>query len=138
MYTEKKPLWPFGFGLSYTAFAYSAPKARRTAEGWEVSADVENVGERAGDEVVELCLDSAGLPGQPRYRLRGFRRITLCAGEKRTCVFRLTEDDFTLYDTDGSAAFRPGTYTAFIGGSLPDDRSRELGAAECVRIRLEV
>ena len=138
MYMEKTPLWPFGFGLSYTRFAYSAPKAQKTEDGWEVSAVVENAGERPGDEVVELYLDSAGLPGQPMYRLRGFRRITLEPGERQSVVFSLTEEDFTLYDTDGEASLRHGTFTAFLGGSLPGERSRKLGAPETVRVSLTV
>ena len=138
MYMKKTPLWPFGFGLSYARFAYSSPEVRRTAEGWEISANVKNVGDCAGDEIVELYLDSAGLAGQPIYRLRGFRRIALKPGEERTVVFPLTEADFTLYDMDGQAAFVPGTYAAYIGGSLPDKRSRELGSAETVSARIRV
>ena len=138
MYAKKPPLWPFGFGLSYTRYAYSEPEIRKTAEGFEVSAEVENVGDAAGEEVAELYLDSAGMEGQPRYRLRGFRRIALGAGEKRTVVFRLTEEDFTLYGPDGNARFCPGVYTAYVGGSQPDERSRELGAAETVSAAVQV
>ena len=132
MYAKKPPLWPFGYGLSYTRFAYADPAVTRTPDGWEVSAAVENVGGRAGEEVAELYVDSAGRVGQPMLRLRGFRRLALAPGERQICVFRLTEEDFTLYDEFGRAAFVPGVYTAFIGGSQPDTRSRELGAAACV------
>ena len=137
LYAKKPPLWPFGFGLSYTRFSYADPCAVRTPDGWDVAVTVKNTGERAGDEVVELYLDSAGVPGQANWRLRGFRRVTLGAGEERRCVFRLTEEDFTLYDHDGRAAYRPGTYTASLGGSLPDRRSLELGAAACVSVAIE-
>ncbi|MBQ3707609.1 MAG: glycoside hydrolase family 3 C-terminal domain-containing protein [Clostridia bacterium] len=137
LYAKKPPLWPFGFGLSYTRFAYADPRAVRTPDGWDVAVTVKNTGERAGDEVIELYLDSAGLPDQPIFRLRGFRRVTLGAGEERRCVFRLTEEDFTLYEGDGGAAYRPGRYTAYFGGSLPDRRSLELGAAECVSVVIE-
>ena len=99
---------------------------------------MKNVGDCAGDEIAELYLDSAGSAGQPIYRLRGFRRIALKPGEERTVVFPLTEADFTLYDMDGQAAFVPGTYAAYIGGSLPDKRSRELGSAETVSARIRV
>jgi len=138
MYAEKTPLWPFGFGLSYTRFLYSDPSAVRTPDGWEVSARVKNVGDRSGEEVAELYLDSAGLPGQPKFRLRGFERLQLAPGEERICVFRLTEEDFTLYDADGNAKFVPGRYRAFVGGSLPDSRSAELGAAQGVSVEVEV
>ena len=138
MYTEKTPLWPFGFGLSYTRFVWSDPEVRKTEEGWEMSASVTNAGDRAGDEVAELYLDSAGASGQPKYRLRGFARITLEPGERRTVSFPLTEEDFTLYDFDGTAALRHGTYTAYLGGSLPDSRSRELGASGTVCAKITV
>ena len=138
MYAKKPPLWPFGFGLSYTRYAYSEPEIRKTAGGFEISAAVENVGDAAGEEVAELYLDSAGMEGQPRYRLRGFCRIALGAGEKRTVVFRLTEEDFTLYGPDGNARFCPGVYTAYVGGSQPDGRSRELGASETVSAAVRV
>ncbi len=138
MYAKKPPLWPFGFGLSYTRYAYSEPEIRKTAGGFEISAAVENVGDAAGEEVAELYLDSAGMEGQPRYRLRGFCRIALGAGEIRTVVFRLTEEDFTLYGPDGNARFCPGVYTAYVGGSQPDERSRELGAAETVSAAVRV
>ena len=138
MYMEKTPLWPFGFGLSYTRFVWSDPEVRKTEEGWEMSASVTNAGDRAGDEVAELYLDSAGASGQPKYRLRGFARITLEPGERRTVSFPLTEEDFTLYDFDGTAALRHGTYTAYLGGSLPDSRSRELGASGTVCAKITV
>ena len=138
MYSKKSPLWPFGFGLSYTRFDYSRPKAEKLPDGWEVSVSVKNAGNAAGDEVVQLYIDSAGLGDQPMYRLRGFTRITLRPGEERLCSFRLTEEDFTLYDADGVPSFRPGRYTLRIGGSLPDARSAELGASVCAGITLDV
>ena len=138
MYAEKTPLWPFGFGLSYTRFAYSGVNAEKTPDGWEVSARVKNVGDRSGEEVAELYLDSAGLDGQPKFRLRGFERLRLAPDEEKICVFRLIEEDFTLYDADGNAKFMPGRYRAFIGGSLPDSRSTELGAAQGVSAEVEV
>ncbi|MBR4896779.1 MAG: fibronectin type III-like domain-contianing protein, partial [Clostridia bacterium] len=140
MYAEKTPLWPFGFGLSYTRFAYSGVNAEKTPDGygWEVSVRVKNVGDRSGEEVAELYLDSAGLDGQPKFRLRGFERLRLAPDEEKICVFRLTEEDFTLYDADGNAKFVPGRYRAFVGGSLPDSRGAELGAAQGVSVEVEV
>ncbi|MBQ9717909.1 MAG: fibronectin type III-like domain-contianing protein [Clostridia bacterium] len=85
MYNTNPPLYPFGFGLSYTTFAYSD----LTADRKTVSVRVKNTGSRAGDEVVQLYLDSAGLANQPMLRLVRFKRVSLAAGEERTVVFDL-------------------------------------------------
>ena len=138
MYAEKTPLWPFGFGLSYTRFAYSDLNAEKTQDGWIVSVRVKNVGDRHGEEVAELYLDSAGLACQPKYRLRGFERLRLAPNEEKICTFRLTEEDFTLYDADGNAKFMHGLYRAFVGGSLPDSRSAELGASQGMSVEMEI
>jgi len=92
-YFEGQPLFPFGYGLSYTHFAYShlkVPKSAPAGEPLKVSVDVENSGARAGDEVVELYLKRDGLPDAPIRSLEGFRRITLEPGEKKTVDFTLT------------------------------------------------
>ncbi|MBE6723944.1 MAG: beta-glucosidase [Ruminococcaceae bacterium] len=139
MYAEKKPLWSFGFGLSYARFSFSSLRAEKTGGAeWTVTVSVTNEGKVPGDEVAQLYIDSAGLAGQPNYRLRGFRRVRLEPGETREVSFPLTEADFTLFDRDGIASFVPGSYRIWAGGSLPDARSRELGAADCVSLVLSV
>jgi beta-glucosidase len=88
------PLYPFGYGLSYTRFAYSNLQVRRNevkvGEPVEVSVDVENTGSRAGDEVVQLYLhQQSGSASRPVRELKGFRRLALAPGEKRTVTFSL-------------------------------------------------
>ena len=124
MYRKIKPLYDFGFGLSYTRFAYS--DIHRTPNG--VAVTVKNVGGRDADEVVQLYIDSAGLSNQPRLRLKGFRRIRLQAGEAAAVSFTLNDESFSLFGEDGVRRVLPGTYRIFIDGHLPDETSCSLTA----------
>ena len=122
MYRKTEPLYEFGFGLSYTAFSYS--HLRRTPDG--VCVTVQNVGARASDEVVQLYIDAAGLPGQPKLRLKGFRRIHLQPGEAQDVCFSLNDESFSLFGNDGLRRVYPGTYRVFADGHLPDETSCSL------------
>ena len=134
MYNKSTPLYPFGFGLSYTGFEYSALTADRNS----VSVRVKNTGTRAGDEVVQLYLDSAGLENQPMLRLAGFRRVTLAPDEEKTVEFSLDDRSFTLFSEEGKEEPAHGTFRVFAGGSLPTERSLELGAALFVSTEISV
>ena len=123
MYNKNVPLYPFGFGLSYTSFAYSDLTADRNT----VSVRVKNTGDRAGDEVVQLYFDSTCLDNQPMFRLVRFKRITLAAGEEQTVVFDLDDRCFTLFSDEGKEIFVSGTYNVYAGGSLLMERSLVLG-----------
>jgi beta-glucosidase len=134
MYNTHTPLYPFGFGLSYTTFAYSD----LSADGRTVSVRVKNTGDREGEEVVQLYLDSAGLTNQPMLRLVRFQRVSLAAGEEKTLVFDLDDRCFTLFSDEGREMLVHGTFKAFVGGSLPTQRSVELGAATAVSSEITV
>ena len=133
-YIEHEPLYPFGFGLSYTSFRYSrltlGARSVRAGAPLRVSARVENTGDRAGDEVVQLYLSHLGAPVPvPVRELRGFRRIRLEPGEAQTVSFTLRARDMAFVDLDGRCQLAPGNIRVSIGGSQPDRRSRALGAA---------
>jgi beta-glucosidase len=140
-YAERTPLYPFGYGLSYTRFAYrdiavTLPPARardiRPAIA-RVSAVVENVGGRAGDEVVQLYLKHLDAPCVvPLHDLRGFQRVHLAPGESRTVAFDLGARDLSLVDDSGRRVFRPGRFRVTVGGSQPDARSADLTGAKPV------
>jgi len=114
------PLFPFGYGLSYTTFAYanlkvSAPTIR-ARESLVVSVDVRNSGDRAGDEVVQLYVrDEVATVAEPVRELKGFRRINLQPGETRTITFRLGPDALALYDRQMRRVVEPGSFTVFVG-----------------------
>ncbi len=116
------PLFPFGFGLSYTQFRLtnlqlSAPKLRVDGR-LSVSVEVENTGKRAGDEVVQLYVrDMAASRTRPVRELKGFERITLNAGEKRRLNFTLTPEHLGFYNREMRFIVEPGEFKLFIGNS---------------------
>ena len=129
MYRKIKPLYELGFGLSYTRFVYS--DLRETENG--VSVTVTNAGDMAADEVVQLYIDSAGLPDQPRLRLKGFKRVPLAPGEAKTVCFPLNDESFSLFGEDGVRRVYAGVYRVYAGGCLPDEDSPCLMIARCAK-----
>ncbi len=117
-----QPLYPFGYGLSYTTFSITNLRlsAATVAARGSVTAsvDVTNTGSRAGDEVVQLYIhDPVASISQPVRRLRGFQRVTLDAGARTTVTFTLGANDFGFYDNRGRFAVEPGQIDVFAGDS---------------------
>ncbi len=113
----RKPAYPFGYGLTYTTFAYTNPKVTRRADGTlEATAKVTNTGKRAGTEVVQLYINQLACRGgwRPRRELRGFERITLQPGESREVVFALDEKRLGYVKRDGQFACDHGEYKFWI------------------------
>jgi beta-glucosidase len=115
-----KPLYPFGYGLSYTSFAFSEPRlaqATIAANGsTKVSVDVTNTGKRAGDEVVQLYIrDDISSATRPVLELKVFQRITLQPGEKRTVTFDIKPADLQFYNADMKRVVEPGSFTISTG-----------------------
>jgi beta-glucosidase len=123
-YFKGKPLYPFGYGLSYTTYSYSdltLPQAAVNA-GDPVEADVTvtNTGKVAGDEVVQLYLQFPDVEGAPRIALRGFQRIHLDPGASQKVHFELKNRDLGMVTADGNPIIAGGEYTISIGGGQPD------------------
>jgi len=121
------PLYPFGYGLSYTTFAYSNLKitpAKPTIMGnVTVTVDVQNTGSRAGDEVVQLYThDMVSSVTTYEKNLRGFERVSLQPGEKKTVTFTLTPADLSLWDITMHFVVEPGVFKVMIGASSEDIR----------------
>ena len=114
-----KPLYPFGYGLSYTTFEYSDLRI----EGTTVKFMVTNTGSRKGDEVVQLYLhqDNPSVV-QPERQLKAFKRITLEPGETRDMTFALGPETFAIVDANMQWTVEPGTYHFLIGSSRADIR----------------
>jgi beta-glucosidase len=123
-YFKGKPLYPFGYGLSYTSFSYSDLKLANAAvqAGEPVDADVTvtNTGKVAGDEVVQLYLKFPPVAGAPNIALRGFQRIHLEAGASRQVHFELKGRDLGMVTANGNPIIASGDYTVSIGGGQPD------------------
>ncbi|MHA1279126.1 MAG: glycoside hydrolase family 3 C-terminal domain-containing protein [Candidatus Helarchaeota archaeon] len=130
-YIEAEPLYPFGFGLSYTTFQYQNLKLSsqeiEPGEDLTVTIDVENVGNRGGDEVVQLYLkDLEASVEVPHHQLAGFRRVFLDPKERQTISFTITPRQMALITEDGKCILEPGKFRVFVGGTQPDTRSRML------------
>ncbi|QDH63582.1 MULTISPECIES: glycoside hydrolase family 3 N-terminal domain-containing protein [Pseudomonas] len=124
------PLYPFGFGLSYTSFSYSAPRlsTQRLAstQVLSVAITVTNTGARPGEEIVQLYLrDDVASVTRPVRQLRGFRKVQLAPGEARELTFTLDQADFALLDSDFSPVIEAGTFTVFVGAdSTTENQAR--------------
>jgi beta-glucosidase len=126
-YFTGKPLYPFGFGLSYTTFAYSnlavfEPRIKKD-QCVNVSVDVENSGKIAGDEVVQLYVkDVQASTPRPIKSLKGFKRLALSPGEKKTVQFTLTPEDLSMVNDAGNWVVEPGQFEVMVGASSEDIR----------------
>ena len=123
-YFKGEPLYPFGYGLSYTNFVYSDlridSKSVKAGQPVNVSVDVTNAGERLGEEVVQLYLtDAAASAPVPIRNLVGFDRISLRPREKRSVSFTITPRQMSLIDDGGKRVIEPGEFTIFVGGGQP-------------------
>ena len=142
-YLESEPLYPFGYGLSYTRFEYSDLKLSNArlpvGETLEVSATVRNAGDRPGDEVVELYVkDLEATSVVPLHNLRGFQRVKLARGESQRVAFRLTPKDLSLIDDQGRRVLEPGRFKISLGGTQPDARSTALTGQAPLSVELEL
>jgi len=123
----KGALYYFGYGLSYTTFAYSdlkiSPAKPKITDNVTVTVDVQNTGSRAGDEVVQLYTrDMVSSVTTYEKNLRGFERISLQPGEKKTVTFSLTPDDLSLWDLNMHFVEEPGVFSVMVGSSSEDIR----------------
>jgi beta-glucosidase len=123
-YFAGKPLYPFGYGLSYAKFNYSdlSVSGQAIAAGHSVDADVTvtNTAKIAGDEVVQLYLKFPAVKGAPLVALRGFERIHLDPGASQKVHFELKPRDLGMVTEDGNPIIAQGEYTLSIGGGQPD------------------
>jgi beta-glucosidase len=116
------PFYPFGYGLSYTTFAYSNLRVSKSeaklGEAVEVSVEVENTGRRAGEEVAQLYIHQrSGSASRPVRELKGFERVALAPGEKRTLRFTLGKSELTYWSAAAKAwVLEPATFDLWAGG----------------------
>jgi beta-glucosidase len=137
-YFTAEPLYPFGYGLSYTTFAYRDLRvSARPGAGpaLDVAVDLRNTGAVAGDEVVQAYVSRVGAPpGAPIRALKWFRRITLTPGQSSHLTFVLGERDLAQLDASGRATVEPGTYEIAVGGGQPGFRGRRQASTTGVMV----
>jgi len=119
---DGKPLFPFGFGLSYTTFRYdhlvATPPAAGSQGDVQVTVDITNTGNREGDEVAQLYLrEDVTSVETPRRSLKGFSRIHLMQRETKTVSFRIPQDQLAVWNAEGEWTVEPGNFTIWAGGS---------------------
>jgi beta-glucosidase len=119
------PLFPYGFGLSYSKFNYSNLRLSSTriaaSDSLEVSVDVGNLSDRAGDEVVQLYIrDEVASVAEPVRALKGFKRVTIQPGRSVTVAFKLGPDAFALYDQQMRRVVEPGYFSIYVGTNSRD------------------
>ena len=132
-YMTEEPLYPFGFGLSYSCFEYAdltLDKSEIAAgDNLKVSVTVRNSGDRTAPEVVQFYLsDLEALTIVPLHHLVGFECIILESGESRTLKFMITLEMMSFFDDDGKLTLEPGEFRLEVGGCSPGKRGQELGA----------
>ncbi|WP_375434810.1 beta-glucosidase BglX [uncultured Hymenobacter sp.] len=125
MDVSNDPLYPFGYGLSYTTFTYGKPELSTTTLSpnatLDVKVTVQNTGNYDGEEVAQLYIrDMVGSISRPVKELKGFQKVMLKKGESRTLTFQLTPDDLKFYNTDLKFVSEPGDFQVFVGGNSRD------------------
>lgn len=135
LFSTTEPLFPFGYGLSYTTFAYSNLNINKSKikadESATVSVDVKNTGNLAGDEVVQMYIrDEYSSVTRPIKELKGFKRISLEPGEAKTVLFEITPSLLQFYDRNMKRIIEPGTFEIMIGGNSVNLKSAKLEIVE--------
>ena len=131
VFDDAGPLFPFGHGLSYTRFELSEPRLSKTRvdpdENLTVEATVRNVGNRAGDEVVQLYITRTEVSvTQPVLLLKGFERVTLAPGESRTVRFTLTPAQLAFWNREMEEVNEPGPVAVHVGNSSASLKTAQL------------
>ncbi|MCR5457398.1 MAG: glycoside hydrolase family 3 C-terminal domain-containing protein [Clostridiales bacterium] len=130
------PLYPFGYGLSYTSFKLSEVNSDKNiiekSGNITITGKLTNTGKVSGAETVQVYIES-GIKGAPKYQLKGLKKLSLKPGESKEFSLTLTDDSFGVYDEEPKKIIRKGTYKVYVGTAQPDSRTTELtGHKPCV------
>lgn len=134
-YMKAEPMYPFGFGLSYTTFQYSGlstnAKKYKSKEVIRITATLKNTGKFEGEEVVQLYVSVPPAKFRtPQFDLKGFKRVHLKPQEETTVTFEIPTEKLMSIDEQGNKLLLKGQYKFYVGGSAPFERSIELGASQ--------
>ena len=128
-YFKGEPLYPFGYGLSYTTFAYENLKINnqyKNGDTVNLSVDIKNTGALAGDEVAQVYISKVNISGkEPIRSLKAFKRLHLNVGETKTETFTLPSSSFAIVNDDGNRVVLPGKYEISVGGGQPGIQNKK-------------
>lgn len=139
-YMQTEALYPFGYGLSYTSFAYSDVKVNKNvldADGITVTATITNTGKMSGAETVQTYI-KVQQENTPNAQLKGIKKVFLQAGESKTVTIKLPEEAFALFDEEGILRLTKGEATLYVGGHAPDARSNKLTGTKAEEIKISI
>ena len=139
-YMKSEPLYPFGFGLSYTSFAYNDVKVDKNtldADGVTVTATVTNTGKMDGAETMQVYV-KVNQENTPNAQLKGIQKIALAAGESKTVCVKLPQEAFALFDEEGILRLTEGDATVYVGGHGPDARSTALTGTKAEEFKIQI
>lgn len=143
-YITSAPLYPFGYGLSYTNFDYSDAKIssdKLTDDGVDVTVTVKNTGAYDSNETVQVYVKlapEAALSYVPNMSLKGIKKVALKKGESKTVTIHLPKEAFGLFDEAGVLQINKGTATVSIGGAAPDARTEELTGKKVSKLSIAI
>ena len=138
-YMDSEPLYPFGYGLSYTSFSYTDVQAPEvlSENGVEIQVSVKNTGTAAGTETVQvyvkICREKT-----PNAQLKGLLKVALAPGEEKTVTVALPYEAFGLYDGEGRMQVESGKAEVFVGGQAPGKRSEELTGQAVTKLSVRI
>ena len=141
-YAEREPLYPFGFGLSYSSFEYGSLRILPpgvSGSGFRAMVTLKNTGAVAADEVAQLYISAleTRLPA-PKNQLVGFQRVSLKPGQKKKILFTVTPEMLMLFDENGQQTLEPGKFCLTAGGCSPGARGLALGAPQPARLEIYI
>lgn len=139
-YMQTEALYPFGYGLSYTTFAYSNVKVDKNtldADGITVTATITNTGNMDGAETVQAYI-KVNQENTPNAQLKGIKKVFLKAGESKEITIKLPEEGFALFDEEGILRLTVGDATVYVGGHAPDARSNALTGTKAVEFKITI
>ncbi len=142
-FIKERPLYPFGYGLSYTSFTYTDPRVDKKilhpGEDLCFKVTVKNTGEREADEIVQCYLrDENASVRVPKHKLCGMERVHLQSGEEAEVTFTVDGSQFAIITEEGEHTFETGMFTVFAGGCQPEEYSEKLSGTFCASQEIEL
>lgn len=142
-FIKERPLYPFGYGLSYTSFTYTDPRVDKKilhpGEDLCFKVTVKNTGEREADEIVQCYLrDENASVRVPKHKLCGMERVHLQSGEEAEVTFTVDGSQFDIITEEGEHTFETGMFTVFAGGCQPEEYSEKLSGTFCASQEIEL